>query len=193
MFCIVLVRPGSTDLDQQGRIKGTLDLPLNERGAAEVVEAIRQLDELPIEIVYNSPDQASRETAEAIAQSLTVKVRQLDNLHNLDHGLWQGKRIEEVKHNHPKVYRQWQEHPEMICPPEGETVGSARHRVETSLAAMIKKHKNGLVALVAPEPLASLVGSHVNHGELGDLWKNQRECGCWEVIDVQPGSLVHHG
>ena len=33
----------------------------------------------------------------------------------------------------------------------------------------------------------------VNHGELGDLWKNQRECGCWEVIDVQPGSLVHHG
>ena len=30
MVRIVLIRPGSTDFDEQGRITGTLDIPLNE-------------------------------------------------------------------------------------------------------------------------------------------------------------------
>ena len=32
MLQIVLIRPGTTDFDEQGRIQGTLDIPLNERG-----------------------------------------------------------------------------------------------------------------------------------------------------------------
>ena len=36
MVQIVLIRPGSTDYDEQGRIQGTLDIPLNDQGADEV-------------------------------------------------------------------------------------------------------------------------------------------------------------
>ncbi len=36
MLTVILIRPGSTDFDEQGRIQGTLDVPLNEQGAAEV-------------------------------------------------------------------------------------------------------------------------------------------------------------
>ena len=38
----------------------------------------------------------------------------------MNHGLWQGMIIDEVKRKQPKVYKQWQEHPENVCPPEGE-------------------------------------------------------------------------
>ena len=46
MVQIVLIRPGSTDYDEQGRIQGTLDIPLSEQGTREVervIEEIRQL------------------------------------------------------------------------------------------------------------------------------------------------------
>ena len=33
-----------------------------------------------------------------------------------------GMLVEEVKQKQPRVYRQWLEHPETVCPPEGETV-----------------------------------------------------------------------
>ena len=67
--------------------------------------------------------------------------------------------IDEVKPEQPKVYRQWQDHPETVCPPQGEPVGAALDRVRTALAKLLRKHKSGTVALVVPEPLASLVRS----------------------------------
>ena len=35
MFQILLIRPGSTEYDQQGRVQGTLDIPLCEDGRQE--------------------------------------------------------------------------------------------------------------------------------------------------------------
>ena len=32
MIRVILIRPGTTDYDEQRRIKGTLDIPLNEFG-----------------------------------------------------------------------------------------------------------------------------------------------------------------
>ncbi len=37
----VLIRPGSTDYDQQGRIQGTLDIPLDDQGAEQVQQVAR--------------------------------------------------------------------------------------------------------------------------------------------------------
>ena len=55
---------------------------------------------------------SAQETAELIGRGLKLKPKALERLQNLDHGLWQGMRIDEVKHKQPKVYKQWQEHPE---------------------------------------------------------------------------------
>jgi probable phosphoglycerate mutase len=112
-------------------------------------------------------------------------------LRNLDHGLWQGLLVEEVKRKQPKVYRQWQEQPESVCPPGGEMVADAQERVRTALTKILKKHKEGTVGLVVPEPLASLVRAYLEQGEVGDLWQAGARHGTWEVIEVEPRSLAH--
>ncbi len=33
---VLLIRPGATDFDDQGRIKGSLDMPMSERGRQQV-------------------------------------------------------------------------------------------------------------------------------------------------------------
>ena len=43
MLKIILIRPGASDFVDQGRIQGTLDVPLNEHGKAEVARLTKEL------------------------------------------------------------------------------------------------------------------------------------------------------
>jgi broad specificity phosphatase PhoE len=186
MLQIVLVRPGSTDYDVQERIQGALDIPLNEQGLAEVARTIEELRDRSIETVYTPTSQPSLQTAQAIAKALGLKLKKLDRLQSLNMGLWQGMLVEDVRRKQPKVYRQWQEQPELICPPEGEMLGDADERVRLSLTKLLKRHREGVIALVVPEPLLSLARRFVTHGELGDLWKAPNGHGRVEILTVVP-------
>ena len=84
-----------------------------------------------------------------------MPVKEVEGLRNLNQGLWQGLTIEEVRRKYPKVAKQWQESPETVCPPEGETVAEALDRVKKVLRKAMKR--DGDVALVVCEPLATLI------------------------------------
>jgi broad specificity phosphatase PhoE len=191
MVRIVLIRPGATEYLQQGRIQGALEVPLSEAGAHEAARLSSELAGMQFDALYASDSEHALQTAGAIATALGVKLKPLDSLRNLDHGLWQGMLVEEVKRNQPKVYRQWQDQPESVCPPGGEMIGDAQERVRLALTKILKKHKGGTVGLVVPEPLASLVRAWLAQSEVGDLWQAGAQHGTWEVIEVEPHSLAH--
>ena len=185
MTQIALVRPGSTDYDEQGRIAGTLDIPLCHNGAGQVARIVDEFAELAIAVVYSAPDQASQQTAQAIAAAKDIKVKTIDALQNLDMGLWQGKLIDDVRTKQKKVYRQWQAHPETVCPPEGETLADASERISPALKRIVKRHEGAVVGLVVPEPLCSLVRAMLTHENIGNLWAAESVCGSWELVDTR--------
>lgn len=158
MIQIVLIRPGSTNSDEQGRIQGTLDIPLSEQGSDQVRKLGDELRFLGMTAIYSSCARSPPTTA--LAKALGIKHKKFDNLQDLDHGLWQGLLLDDVKHKQPRVYRQWQGPPKHV-PTEGEMVCLAQERVAIALAKLCKKVKNGTVGLVVPEPLATLVHSHL--------------------------------
>ena len=168
-------------------------MPLSSQGASEVARMVEQLRGLGMEVVYAPCCEPAKQTAEAIAEGLDIKLRKLDRMENLNHGLWQGMPIDEVRLKYPKVYRQWHEQPELICPPDGEMLAEATERVEQAMTRLLKRHKEGVVGVVVPEPLAQLVRRFFDHGELGDLWKAMDQHGRWEVLTVEPRTLVHTG
>lgn len=186
MLTFVLVRPGATEFDQQGRIQGTLDIPLSEDGRQQVTEAVAGVAAIGPTAIYTAPCQSARQTADMLGEAVGVKPKVLDKLTNLDHGLWQGMLVEEVRTKQPKVYRQWEEKPQTVCPPDGETVLAAKARVAEVLRKLAKKHKEGAVALVTPEPLTSVVRHVLHHDELSGLWKCSERCGAWEAIEATP-------
>ena len=98
----------------------------------------------------------ARHTAEIVGETLGIKVKKLSKMQNLNHGLWQGMLVDDVQHKQPKVYRQWLEQPENVCPPEGEMLGEAEERVRAAMTKLLKKHKEGfdrrLRARAAVEP-----------------------------------------
>jgi broad specificity phosphatase PhoE len=190
MVQIVLIRPAATDYDEQGRIVGTLDIPLSEQGIRDAQRIADEVRPLGIAAVYSSPCQSAGQTAQAIADSLDVKIKKIDSFKNIDHGLWQGMLIDDVKRKQPKVFRQWQEQPGIICPPEGEMLSAATERTLAALSKILKKHKEGVIALVVPEPLAGVVHGCLAPAEFGDFWRTTSDCGKWEIIAGQLPSAV---
>jgi broad specificity phosphatase PhoE len=185
MVQMLVVRAGATEFDEQGRIKGTLDIPLSEAGQGQVGRLIADLHEAKISHVYASPCRSAQQTAELLAADHKLKVKTIDELQNLDHGLWHGKLVDEVRVSQPKVFRQLQDHPETVCPPQGEPVGAALERVRAAVSRLIRKHRSGTVAIVVPEPLASFVRVALGDAELGDLWKAECEAGGWQMIEAK--------
>jgi len=190
MLTILLIPSGTTEYECQGRIQGTLDVPLSQDGRQQVEQLTQQLSEQPIDALYAGPGRATRQTADILAKPLHLKPKTIDKLHNLDQGLWQGMLISDVKIKQPKVYRQWQEHPETVCPPNGETLQEARERLQQTLVKMAKKHKSGTVALVVAEPLIRVLRNILRDDALGDLWcvesaKQPR----WELIAMPAGVI----
>ena len=122
MPIVAIVRPGCTDFDEQNRIQGVLDLPLNERGRGQLAETVDSLTDWPLGSVYASTSDPARSTAEMISEKLGLDLNITDDLQNVNQGLWQGLPVEEVRRMSPRVLKQWQEAPETIRPPEGETV-----------------------------------------------------------------------
>ena len=82
MTTIVIIRPGSTDYDQQRRIKGNLDIPMNAEGTQQVKDTVNQLAQQGLEAIYSSPCQSAEQTAQFIAERLGVKWKTLEQLAN---------------------------------------------------------------------------------------------------------------
>ena len=152
---VVLIRAGSTEFDDQNRIQGRLDLPLSPRGEQEAQRLVHQLRDVSLEVLYTAPSDPARATALVIGARLDIPIKELPNLQNLDQGLWQGLCVDEIKRKHPKVYKQWRESPETVCPPEGETVSEALTRIRKVLQKPLKR--KDCFGVVASEPLATLI------------------------------------
>ena len=152
----VLIRSGETDFDVEARVQGTIDLPLTLQGRAEVDAAAVELRSVPVEVIYCCPGEPAFSTARVIGRTLDIPVKPLAELDNMHFGLWQGMPVDEIRRKQPHVFRHWQDDPTSVCPPEGETFSDVHSRVLEALRKPLKKGVS--FAIVAPEPLATLIG-----------------------------------
>jgi broad specificity phosphatase PhoE len=182
---VVLIRPCCTDFDEQNRVQGRLSLPLNSRGEAQLQALAEELQYAPMEVIYTSGCEQARTTAAALGECLGMTVKELGDMENLDQGLWQGLQVEDLRRKHPKVFRQWQESPETICPPNGETVEEALDRIQRALEKPLRR---GIpFAVVAPEPLAELIASFITGRKIDlghSLCSERRLLPRWEKLTV---------
>lgn len=182
---IVLIRPGATMLDAEGRMKGSLDMPLCETGERQADELVDALQNVGMDAVYCGPCESAIQTATRLAVSRKLKPRVIDAFENIDHGLWHGKLIDELRRTQPRLYREGVDNPEGVCPPGGESIHDAKTRVEKVLRRLVRKSNHQVIGLVVPEPLASVIAS-VLHGErVSSIWQHETDSAHWQLISVE--------
>ena len=64
---LYLLRHGRTRWNEEGKLQGRTDVPLNEEGRAGALRAREELRNVPFSAVFSSPLSRARETAEIIA------------------------------------------------------------------------------------------------------------------------------
>ncbi len=183
MTQVVLIRPGATVYDEQDRVQGVLDLPLSERGKIEVERLAERLSAASLSVVYCGPGESVVRTADAVARAFGLRPKRIDDLRNLDQGLWQGLQLDEIKRRNLKVFRQWQDDPRTICPPQGETVEDAMDRIKTALRPLLRRHRDETIGLVVGEPLAQLIACYLRGNPRVQL-DDDVATGDFERIDV---------
>ena len=154
---ILFVPRAFTELDGQNRICGSLDLPLSDEGVAQANEWAKSLEDVKFDSIVAAAGIADKQTAEILKGKRRLKIRIEGSWQNLDHGLWQGKCIESLKENCNRYYRQWQENPEAVAPPSGETTVDLVARVETAFLKCLKKRSGEVFVVVAPQPLLGVL------------------------------------
>jgi len=195
MCQVFLIRPGATIYDEQNRLQGILDIPLSERGQIEVTQMVpnlaRCLAGSPLSALYCGPAQNALRTAEIVGKALGIRPRRIDDLRNLDQGLWQGLQVDEIKRRNTKLFRQWVEDPETICPPQGETLENAMGRIKATIRPLLKRHQDETFGLVVAEPLAKLVACYLKGEPVIELDEHLLTSG-FESIEIAP-SLLRNG
>ena len=181
---VALIRPGATCFDEQGRMKGSLDMPLSEKGQKQTESLCDELSGLAFDAIYSAPCQSAIQTATCLAEGRELRPKAIDALRNIDHGLWHGKLIDEIRRNQPRLYRLFADSPNEVCPPGGERLVEAQLRVEKAIRKLLRKHHQQLVALVIPNPLASVLASGWKDEQMPDFWKSETDAGNWQLIDL---------
>jgi phosphoserine phosphatase len=185
MLEVIIIRPGCTTFDEAGRIKGSLDIPLSDKGLAQAEQLAIALQTIKLDVLYVAPCVSAQMTAERIAERHFCKQKTTDWLRNLDHGLWQGKLLSEVKRLQPTFYRQFQDNPGDVCPPGGETVYQAFNRIHAPLNKILRKHEGGRIGILVPDPMATILQRCLVGGQLGDIWQLEQDSGKFEAIHLQ--------
>ncbi|HMP78605.1 MAG TPA: histidine phosphatase family protein [Pirellulaceae bacterium] len=189
---LVLVRAAATDLDCQGRIGGRLDVPLCATGLEQAHRTAHELSGYRLGVLYHAPCQAAEQTAQIMAQEMDVKLKSDSALANLDFGLWHGKSLDELRETQPWLYRCWLEHPETVCPPEGEEFDVARRRIASFLKKAAARYHDQLIGAVVCAPVAALISHMYYGGDLGWLWSQQTGDASWQLLEVGEPALVGH-
>ena len=87
---LYIVRHGKTMWNEQGRLQGHVDIPLNEEGREAAIRLQSRLSDICFDAIYSSPLKRAHETAELICGSRKIPIITDDRLLEISFGDMEG-------------------------------------------------------------------------------------------------------
>lgn len=104
---LVVWRHGNTDWNAGGRVQGQTDVPLNDLGRQQAVDAAELLVRMRPAAIVASDLSRAVDTAAALAALTGLSVRSDARLRERYFGAWQGSTMTEVSERRPDEYARW--------------------------------------------------------------------------------------
>ncbi len=137
------VRHGQSAGNKDGKIQGRQNSPLTDAGREQARKTGRWLASRSIDRIYTSPLSRSRETAEIFSKAgITHPVQSLDELLELDTGIFSGMSFKEIAGRYPDIYRKFQTR-SWEAVPQAENAASICRRVLDCWRLLIEEANRG--------------------------------------------------
>lgn len=124
-YVIHFIRHGAIDETLKGKYIGTTDVPLSDKGKAELKKLDRDFAYPGAKVVFSSPLKRCTQTCKTLYPELKPLV--IANLSECNFGEWEGKTAEELK-NDPD-FEKWLGGDNSVKPPRGESNSDFVRRV----------------------------------------------------------------
>ncbi|PWR05426.1 bifunctional RNase H/acid phosphatase [Micromonospora acroterricola] len=189
---LILVRHGETPYTEQRRYSGRGDVPLSERGRAQVRATAARVAALApsVAAVLSSPLSRCTRTAAAIAGALgDVPVRTEDDLIECDFGDWEGRTFAEVRAQWPGEMDAWLASPR-IAPPGGESFTHVAERCHRVVRGLLTAYPGQTVVVVSHvSPIKLMLRDALAAGD-GFLHRLFLDAAGISVLDMWPDGGV---
>jgi broad specificity phosphatase PhoE len=96
---LILVRHGKTllnSLDSAERLRGWMDVPLDEQGLREAEETAQRVAQYPVTHVYSSDLYRARQTAHAVVKTTRAPITHTSDLRPWNVGTLAGQRVQDI-------------------------------------------------------------------------------------------------
>lgn len=171
---VALIPCGQTEWQTDGRLLGRVELPLSPQGLEQCAAWVRRLQGCGLECLLHAPDELASQTASLLARGLSVPTKAVDDLVEVDIGLWTGLTESQLKARFASAYRQLREAPLNVSFPGGESFGEAAERLLACIRKQVRR--NGKVAVgVVVRPLSyALIRGALEQSEPAAFWETAR-------------------
>jgi broad specificity phosphatase PhoE len=133
---IFLARHGETADNAEGRVQGTIDTPLNERGREQARMLAEHAAGLGVTALYTSQLARALETAEIVGERLGLEPVVDRRFAESDRGMWQGRLLRDIEREQPDEWAAWRRGERGFRFPGGESLEEHVARVGDALRAV---------------------------------------------------------
>ncbi len=159
MAIFLLIRHGENDWVGKRLAGRTPQVHLNATGKKQAEAISELLSQLPFNAIYSSPLERAMETAQPLAETLSLPINIQNGLQEIDFGDWQGKTIKQLQRL--KLWKTVQSNPEAMTFPGGESFIQAQNRLSTCLMQLNEQHtETDLIACFSHSNSIRLLVAH---------------------------------
>ena len=154
---LILVRHGKTvlnSLDDTERLRGWMDIPLDEQGLREAEQTARRLAQYPVAHIYSSDLYRARQTADAVVRATLASITHTPNLRPWNLGTLAGQRVQDIL----PILQQLRLHPATPAP-EGEFFHQFCDRYSKQLEELIDLAARSEECIVAVTHVRNLLAA----------------------------------
>lgn len=185
MTTILLIRHGENNMVGKrlaGRLPG---VHLNDRGKQQAQQLAQVLGPAPIKAIYSSPLERAVETAQPLADALSLSIQIEPDLIELGYGDWQGKTLKQLTRR--KLWKTVQDAPSQMRFPNGESFVEVQTRAVAALDRIAAAHEErDLVACFSHGDVVRLVVAHYLGMPLDAFQRLAASTASINVIHINP-------
>ena len=188
---IFFVRHGDTIDEETKKVyKGTIDIPLSDKGRQRLARAAEFLSRFKIDFIYTSALSRCIESGRIIAEKQDAAFEIAPDFNELGFGLWEGLSFEEIRERYATELNLWLHDLESHTPPKGEPMRDAQRRAVNKFNEIAEKHRGQNVAIVSHAGVLRLIICSILDVKLQGMFRMGQDYGCIDMVRVHRDGIA---
>jgi Spx/MgsR family transcriptional regulator len=148
---LYLVRHGTTEYNEEMRLQGRSDIPLNDLGKAQGKLLTEYFKDIPIDIGVTGPLSRARQTLDYILGDRKDQIPVIvePGITEIYGGDAEGRRFSEINVFFPKLLDAMKNDPSHFTPPHGESGPEVYRRVTQAVMKILRAHPGKTIAMAS--------------------------------------------